>query len=115
MRSKQIIKFKLANSPGLDIDLSNQALTCLYFKERFLASKNVDLSKNLLKSVESLLPYLKSCKRLNLDDNLIENITGFDPNAALEEVSIRRTPFAENLTAVQSLQEMCPSVKIIFE
>ena len=102
------------NSPELDIDLSDQALTCLYFKERFLASKNVDLSKNKLKSVESLLPYLKSCKRVNLDDNLIENIRGFDPNAALE-VSIRRTQFAENLNAVQNSQSKCPSIKIIFE
>ena len=115
MRSKQILELQLKNSTKLDLNLSNRALTCLYFKEQFLAVKNVDLSKNKLKSVESLLPYLKSCKQLNLDDNLIENIQGFEANSSVEKVSVRRTPLAENLTAVQNLQAKFPSVEIIFE
>ena len=115
MRSKQILELQLKNSTKLDLNLSDRALTCLYFKEQFLAVKNVDLSKNKLKSVESLLPYLKSCKQLNLDDNLIENISGFEANSSLEKVSVRRTPLAENLTALQNLQAKFPSIEIIFE
>jgi hypothetical protein len=115
MRSKQILEFQLKKAPELDLNLSDRGLTCLYFKERFVSAKNVNLSKNQLRSVDSLLPYLQSCKRLCLDENLIENISGFEPNSALQEVSIRRTPLAENLSAIQDLQAKCPSIKIVFE
>ncbi len=107
---------RLKEELSLELDLSGQDLTRVYFKERLANIESLNLSKNKLKSIDALLPYLIECRRLNLDDNLIENIDdGFDQNSSLQEVSICRNPLAQNLSAVEALRTRIPSVKFIIE
>jgi Leucine-rich repeat (LRR) protein len=115
MRSKKCLELRLKDSIGLDLDLSGQGLTRIYYKERLCTFQKIDFSKNKLKNVDTLLPYLIDSRKLNFDENLIESVEGFDQNASLEEISIRKTPLAQNLSAVQQLRSRYPCLKIIPE
>ena len=59
------------------IDLSGRLLSSVYFKQYFCLIQDLDLSSNQLKSIDNVLPYLVECKTLNVDNNLIEDITHF--------------------------------------
>ena len=115
MRSKKCLELCLKDSIGLELDLSGQGLTRIYYKERLSTFQKIDFSKNKLKNVDTLLPYLIDSRKLNFDENLIESVEGFDQNASLEEISIRKTPLAQNLSAVQQLRSRYPCLKIISE
>ena len=116
MRSKSCLEMRLKDELCLELDLSGQGLTRVYFKERLANIQSLNLSNNKLTSVDALLPYLIECRQLNLDDNLIEKIDdGFDRNSRLEEVSIRRTPLAQNVSAVEALRSRYPSIKVIVD
>ena len=107
---------RLKDELCIELDLSGQDLTRVYFKERLANIQSLNLSNNKLTSVDALLPYLIECRQLNLDDNLIEKIDdGFDQNSRLEEVSIRRTPLAQNVSAVEALRSRYPSIKVIVD
>ena len=116
MRSKSCLDRRLKDELSLELDLSGQDLSRVYFKERLAIVQSLNLSNNSLKSVDALLPYLVECQQLNLDDNLIEEINeGIDCNSSFKEVSIRRTPLAQNLSAVEALRSRFPSVKFIVD
>ncbi len=107
---------RLKDELSLELDLSGQDLTRVYFKERLAIVQSLNLSSNNLKSVDALLPYLVECRRLNLDDNLIEKIDeGINLNSSLVEVSIRQTPLAQNLSAIEALRLRFPSIKFIVD
>ena len=107
MRSRQSLEVCLKD-PKFALDLSSRDLTRIYFKERLSICRVVDLSKNKLSSVDGLLPYLVNCTRLCLDENLVSSLDGFRETAPIEEVSIRHTPLAENLTALEGLKLRFP-------
>jgi hypothetical protein len=69
-------------------------------------------SRNLLTSVDTLLPYLISCQRLCLDENLIADI---DATAAdcLQEISVRKTPLAQNPARLRELSDKFPSIRFV--
>ena len=79
-RSKIIIDHVFAANPNSDeIDLSSQGLTSVaYFDQLFAFVHKLDISKNDLTSVKSLMPYLVNCKELHSDlnrDNIVAEIT----------------------------------------
>ncbi len=116
MRSKSCLEMRLKDELSLELDLSGQDLTRVYFKECLAIVQSLNISNNNLKSVDALLPYLLECRRLNLDNNLIEKIDeGIDLNSSLVEVSIRQTPLAQNLSAVEALRLRFPSIKFIVD
>ena len=115
MRSKKCLEIRLEESKSLELDLSGQDLTRIYYKSRLAAFQVIDFSVNKLKNIDNLLPYLIDSRKLNFDENLIESVVGFDQNLSLEEISIRKTPLAQNLSAVQELQSRYPSLTIISE
>ena len=74
-------------------------------------SHRIDLAKNKLLSVDTLVAYLINCENLCLDDNPISSLSGFRDGTRLQEVSICRTPLSENVDALQSLRLRYPSIK----
>ena len=114
MRSRKILEAALKD-PSPDRDLSGLGLTRIYFKERLAVCRRVDLSKNKLSSVDTLSAYLLNCETLCLDDNPISSFGEFREGTPLREVSIRRTPLAENLDALLGLRTRHPSIKFIVD
>ena len=99
-RSKVIIQRALSNNNSGDhIDLSNQGLTSVSnFKELFAFANSINLTKNNLKSVDALLPYLISCQELFLDDNDIQNIDRSSIGKSLESLSIKSNPISNDVS-----------------
>lgn len=99
-RSKFIIQSVLSNNNSGDhIDLSNQGLTSVSnFKELFAFANSINLTKNNLKSVDALLPYLISCQELFLDDNDIQNIDRSSIGKSLESLSIKSNPISNDVS-----------------
>lgn len=97
-RSKIIIQSVLSNdNSGNHIDLSNKGLTSVsYFKELFAFANSINLTKNNLKSVDALLPYLINCRELFLDDNVIQNDGGKIQNISLKTLSIKTNPISND-------------------
>ena len=68
-----------------------------YFKELFAFANSINLTKNNLKSVDALLPYLINCQELFLDDNLvIQNDGGKIQNISLKTLSIKTNPISND-------------------
>ena len=51
------------------VDLSNRDLSSLHYRERLAFVEVLDLSRNNLRSVAPLMPYLRSCRKLILSWN----------------------------------------------
>ena len=51
------------------VDLSNRDLSSLHYRERLAFAEVLDLSRNNLRSVAPLMPYLRSCRKLILSWN----------------------------------------------
>ena len=79
-RSKVIIDNVFSTDPNRkEIDLSNQGLTSVaYFNQLFAFAHKLNISKNDIKSVKSLMPYLVNCKVLHSDfnrDDILAEVT----------------------------------------
>ena len=89
-RSKVIIANVFEANPNSDeINLSNQGLTSLaYSGQLFAFIQKLNISKNDLKSVKPILPYLINCKELLLDsqsDDIINEVKDI-ANMKIEKV-----------------------------
>merc|ERR1711976_641617 len=79
-RSKVIIDNVFSTDPNRkEIDLSNQGLTSVaYFNQLFAFAHKLNISKNDIKSVKSLMPYLVNRKVLHSDfnrDDILAEVT----------------------------------------
>lgn len=112
MRSKVILEFLLQDYASI-VDLSCQNLTCIYFKERLCAAKEINLTSNKLKLIETLLPYLVCCEKLILDGNLIESFAKVGVSSKVKEVHLKDTPLSKNVAELNRAREAFPSINFV--
>jgi geranylgeranyl transferase type-2 subunit alpha len=114
-RSKAIVEQTLrqvcgakVEGGGTEIDLCNKGLTTVYYKERLAFMTKVNLSGNMLKNVDSLLPYLLKCQELILDNNEIHKINNIPLSSCcgkkLKYLSLKSNPICDNGEAVAELK-----------
>ena len=80
--------------------------------------QELDLSSNRITSIDGLLPYLVECQKLNLDDNLIEELAYVESNETpfggqkLKILSLKRNPICQSEKFARKIQES-PFGKIV--
>ena len=72
-RSKCIIDKVFKDTNGDAVDLSDSNLTSIYFPEKFAFFRRVNLSRNALKTLKTLKPYLINCEELLVEGNPLED------------------------------------------
>ena len=96
------------------VNLSDKGLSSIYHPQYFCLVQEIDLTSNKITSVEGLLPYLIECKKLILDDNLIEEldyIDSFDENDQtrrigknLKMLSLKKNPIVANDAVINKVK-----------
>ena len=88
------------------LDVSGKGLTSVYFKEVLAFFRRIDLSKNHLKCVKSLVPYLLECRELVLDGNRISDDLGdvSGLQTLQTSVSLKSNPVCDNKDVIDKLK-----------
>merc|ERR1712141_606346 len=115
-KSRFIIENQLISGAWVSslVSLSDKGLSSIYHPQFFCLVQEIDLTSNKITSVEGLLPYLIECKKLILDDNLIEEldyIDSFDENDQtrrigknLKMLSLKRNPIVANDAVINKVK-----------